>query len=134
MNKKKLILTVVSAVVAVAILIACFFIINNVIEAKGDGTISIEVVALDGSLMKEKDVVFHEGDTLQKLIEDNFDSVIFDDTGYGPFIKGIEGYVTPDDWSSYISILVDGIYSEVGIGDIVFVDGTKITLKISSFE
>ena len=133
MNKKKLILTIVSAILAVAVLVACFIIASSVIKAQGDGTISVEVVALDGNIMREKDIVFYEGDTLQKLIEENFESVVIEDTGYGPFIKAIEGYVTPEDWSSYISIYVDDIYSEVGLGDIVFVDGTVISLRISTF-
>lgn len=133
MNKKKLILTIVSAILAVAVLVACFIIASSVIKAQGDGTISVEVVALDGNIMREKDIVFYEGDTLQKLIEENFEGVVFEDTGYGPFLKEIEGYVTPADWSSYISIYVDDTYSEVGIGDIVFVDGTVISLRISTF-
>lgn len=133
MNKKKLILTIVSAILAVAVLVACFIIASSVIKAQGDGTISVEVVALDGNIMREKEIVFYEGDTLQKLIEENFEGVVFEDTGYGPFLKEIEGYVTPADWSSYISIYVDDTYSEVGIGDIVFVDGTVISLRISTF-
>lgn len=133
MNKKKLILTIVSAILAVAVLVACFIIASSVIKAQGDGTISVEVVALDGNIMREKDIVFYEGDTLQKLIEENFEGVVFEDTGYGPFLKEIEGYVTPADWSSYISVYVDDTYSEVGIGDIVFVDGTVISLRISTF-
>ena len=133
MNKKKLILTIVSAILAVAVLVACFIIASSVIKAQGDGTISVEVVALDGNIMREKDIVFYKGDTLQKLIEENFEGVVFEDTGYGPFLKEIEGYVTPADWSSYISIYVDDTYSEEGIGDIVFVDGTVISLRISTF-
>ena len=45
----------------------------------------------------------------------------------------IEDYNTPADWSTFIRIYVDNKMSEVGLSDIEFKDGTKISLIITEF-
>ena len=42
----------------------------------------------------------------------------------------IETIENADDWSTYISIYVDDVESQVGIASIEFTDGMKISLKL----
>ena len=48
-------------------------------------------------------------------------------------IMSIEDYNTPSDWSTFLSIYVDDEMSMVGLADIVFTDGTKISLIITEY-
>lgn len=134
MNKKKIILTAVLSLIACFVIVLSIILINNQTKAKYDGTIIVDVIDLDGKEMKKKSIGFKEGETLVQLIEANFENVVFEDTGYGPFLKEIEGYKTPDDWSSYISVYVDNEYSQVGIGLIEFEDGTYISFRIETYN
>ena len=44
-----------------------------------------------------------------------------------------EDYVTPSDWSTFISIYVNDEMSMVGLNDIKFEDGTKISFIITEY-
>ena len=46
----------------------------------------------------------------------------------------IEDFITPPTWQYFIYVLVDGEASEVGLKDIEFKDGTKITLMVTMFS
>lgn len=134
MNRKKLFISIASSIIALAIIVICIICIAKPFGAKYDGEITVEVVDLDGDIIKSKGIGFNEGDTLVSLVEKNFDQVVFEDTGYGPFLKEIEGYKTPADWSSYIAIYVDDKYSEVGIGSIVFENGTIVSFRVETYN
>ena len=45
----------------------------------------------------------------------------------------IENYKTPADWSTFISVYINGEMSMVGISDIVIADGMKISLIIIEY-
>lgn len=126
MKQRKLI-AIISSIVAVVILVACIILINNHYQAKYDGKIEIEVVDLNGDIIEEKKIRFASGDTLEGLITEEFDDVVFE----GGMLMDIEGYQTPDDWSTFVCVYVDDAMSEVGISDIVFKDGTVISLRIT---
>lgn len=126
MKQRKLI-AIISSIVAVVILVACIILINNNYQAKYDGKIEIEVVDLDGDIIEEKRIKFASGDTLEGLITERFDDVVFE----GGMLMDIEGYQTPDDWSTFICVYVDDKMSDVGISDIKFEDGTIISLRIT---
>lgn len=130
MNKKKLILTIGLSALAVCAIVICFILIAKPFTPKGDGEITVEYVALDGTVIKEKEIVFNEGDQLIDLIKENFDNVVFENG----MILGIEDFVTDSTWNPFISIYVDGEESMVGIVDIEYTDGTVISLKLTSFE
>ena len=67
---------------------------------------------------------------LVDLVSNNFSNVTFDNG----MIMSIEDYVTPADWSTFLSIYVDGEMSMVGLNDIVFKDGTKISFIITEYN
>ena len=128
MSKKNL-FKIIGTVIGVALLVVVGFFLFDSFSAKGDGVITVRVEELDGTVLSEKEIEFYEGDTLIKLIEENFDNVVFDNG----MIMEIETYKTPSDWSTFLCVYVDDKMSEVGLKDIVYVDGTKITLKVTEF-
>ena len=130
MKEKQKILTIVLSIVASLILVCCIIIGGRSFVSKYDGTVTVEVVALDGTIIKEKDIKFIKGDTLVELLMDNFDNVVTTGEGEWQMIQRIEAIENASDWSTYISIYVDDAESQVGIASIEFIDGTKISLKL----
>lgn len=129
MNIKKLLIMIVSTVVAIGVIVGAYFLIAKPFEAKYDGEITVEVLDLEGDTIKSKKIGFKEGDTLVALVEANFDNVLIENG----MIMNIEDYVTPSDWSTFLSIYVDNEMSMVGILEIVFKDGTLITFRITEY-
>jgi hypothetical protein len=129
MNKKKLILSSILSVVLLGVLVVCYFIIADHFASKSDGEIQIVLIDLDNNIISDQMISFKTGDTLDKLLQDNYDNVVITDG----MIMSIEDYNTPTDWSTFISIYVDDKMSEVGLSDIEFKDGTKISLIITEF-
>lgn len=130
MQKRKLISSIILSIVAILILVIAFSLLGKEKRAKEQGEIKIEVIALDYSLIKAKTISFDKDDTLRSLIQDNFMRVVFEETEFGPFLKSIEGYRTPSDFSTYIAIYINGEYSTVGIGSVELKDGMQILLII----
>lgn len=128
MSKRNL-FKIIGTVIGVALLVVVGFFLVDSFSAKGDGVITVRVEELDGTVLSEKEIEFYEGDTLIKLIEENFNNVVFDNG----MIMEIETYKTPSDWSTFLSVYVDDKMSEVGLKDIVYSDGMKITLKVTEF-
>ena len=122
-NKK---LTIILAVVAVLALACILWFTLGGGGAKDDGHITVTVQDKEGKVLAEKKIGYKEGDKLTDLVKDNFKNVTYEDSGFGPMIMTIESLTTPADWSSYISILYNGQYAEVGIGSLEFKDGDKI--------
>lgn len=129
-SKKKLILTIILSLVAVVIMVGVYLKMNDKYTSKSDGEIQVELVALDGSIIKEKTIEFNEGDTLEQLLKDNFCNVVFDNG----MLMAIEDYTTPSDWSTFISVYVDDEMSMVGLLEVHFTNGTKISLVITEFS
>lgn len=130
MFKKKLILKIILSVVVLGIVVLCVVLLQKSFKPNYDGIITVEVIGLDGDTIKEKELEFNEGDLLMDLIEDNFENVTYQNG----MIMTIENYQTPADWSTFISIYVDDKMSEVGLAEIKFVDGTKISLIITEYN
>ena len=63
-------------------------------------------------------------------MEENFENVTFDNG----MLMTIEDFVTPPTWQYFIYVLVDDEASQVGISDIEFTDGTKITLQVTMYS
>lgn len=129
MNKRKLLITIASSVIALALIVVCIILITKPFGAKYDGKITVEVVELDGNVMKTKEIGFNAGDELVSLVEENFDNVLIENG----MIMNIENYITPSDWSTFLSIYVDNEMSMVGIADIEFTDGTVISFRITEY-
>lgn len=130
MFKKKLILKIILSAVVLGIVVLCVVLLQKSFKPNYDGIITVEVIGLDGDTIKEKELEFNEGDLLMDLIEDNFENVTYQNG----MIMTIENYQTPADWSTFISIYVDDKMSEVGLAEIKFVDGTKISLIITEYN
>lgn len=129
MDKKNLILKIVLSVIGICVLVVCGIILSKSFISSSDGVIIVELIDLEGEIIKEEEIEFNIGDSLVTLIENNFDNVKFDNG----MLMEIENYVTPSDWSTFISVFVDGETSMVGISDIEFKNNTKISLVITEF-
>ena len=130
MNKKKLILSILTTVVAVATIVVCMVFVFKPFTSKGDGTITVEYVKIDGTVAKSKDITYYEGDTLMQLIDDNFENVLFSSDN---MLMNIEDFVTPSDFAMFLMIYVNDEMSNVGIKDIEFTDGMVISLRVTEF-
>lgn len=122
MKKKTIATVVLSIVAAVGLGVASYFIYDS-FTAKSDGSITVEIIKLDGDKANEKEISFNNGDSLVALLEDNFENVIIEDG----MLMSIDVLTTPEDWSTFICIYVDDEMSNVGILDIRFTDGTLIS-------
>ncbi len=129
MFKKNLILKIVLSVIALGVVVLCVVLLHNSFKPDYDGIITVEVIDLDGSVINKKEIEFKENDQLMNLIEDNFNNVTYQNG----MIMSVEDYNTPSDWSTFISIYVNDEISPVGLADIVFTDGTKISLIITEY-
>lgn len=129
MFKKKLILKIILSIVALGVIILCVVLLRNSFKPSYDGKLTIEVVGLDGVVIKEKEVEFNANDALMDLIKDNFENVTYQNG----MIMSIENYQTPIDFQTFLSVYVDDKMSEVGLSEVKFVDGTKISLIITEY-
>ena len=129
MFKKNLILKIVLSVIALGAVVLCVVLLHNSFKPDYDGIITVEVIDLDGSVINKKEIEFKENDQLMNLIEDNFNNVTYQNG----MIMSVEDYNTPSDWSTFLSIYVNEEMSPVGLADIVFTDGTKISLIITEY-
>lgn len=116
-------------VCAIVVLVLGGLFLKNKFASQDQGHIIVELVGLDGKQIKEKKIAFSEGDELLQLLNDNFNNVKFENG----MLLNIEDYETPADWSTFISVYVDGEMSMVGIPEIQFNDGTKISLIITEY-
>ena len=122
---KNRLLTAILAVVGVVILgIAIVWISSNFISSS-DGEITIEYI--NGEHETIKKIEFKKGDSLEELLKDNFNNVKFN----SGMLMSIEDYDTPSDYSTFICVYVDDVMSEVGINQIDFKDGKKISLIVT---
>ena len=128
-DKKNLILTIILSVVAVIILVGAVIILNSSYAPKENGEIKIQLVDVENEVLTEKTIEFYEGESLQYLIEKNFENVVFENG----MIMSFESFTTPSDWSMFLMIYVNGAESYVGLADIKFTDGTIITFKITEY-
>jgi hypothetical protein len=110
-------------------LILLFTLVGCSNKTSGSGTVKVELVDLDGSVIKVESIKFDSDDTLKELIEDEFDNVVFENG----MLMEIENYKTPSDWKTFISVYVDGKMSMVGISDIKLVDNMVVSLTITEF-
>ena len=133
MNKKsKTIWLSIITVMLIGVLAFLIYHITSGGKASGDGVVTVNYVGLDGNTIKSCNITFNEGDQIVTLIEENFKNVRFEDG----MIMAIEDYVTPSDWSTFISVYVDGEASNYGLAapEFTYTDGTTISLVITEFS
>ena len=124
-NLKKIVLTIIALVVFV--LGGMFFSKN--FTSTSDGSITVELINLDGSVKSSKEIEFNEGDELLTLLEENYENVVVENG----MLMSIDTFATASDWSTFISIDVNGEMSMVGLLEIEYEDGTIISFKLTEF-
>ena len=131
MSKKlNIILTIIISLIACIGIVFTIIFINNPDFAKTKGTVTIELVDLDDKKVLSKDINFKEKDTLVSIVSNEFDNVLIENG----MVITIEEFTTDTlDWSVYISILVNGEYSMLGINDIELVDELIVTFKMEEY-
>lgn len=129
---KNKIIYIASSIIGLAVLCFAFWYLTNGYESKAEGSFSVSLVDLSGEVVLEKEIEFYPEDKLIDLLSENFSNVLVDDYG---FLQSIDNFQTTytDQSMIYISIIVDGKYSEVGINLIEFSDGTKIEFKLDEY-
>ena len=123
-NFKKIVLTVLALVV----LAVGGMSLSKSFSSTSTGSITVELVELDGT-KRTKEIEFNEGDELVTLLEANYENVVVENG----MIMSIDTFTTAEDWSTFISILVDNEMSMVGILEIEYSDGTKITFEMTEY-
>lgn len=130
-EKNQVWITIFTSIVALLALVICIWQLSNGGKAKGDGIVTIELLDVDKSIIKNQEITFQNGDSIVTLIEENFENVVFENG----MLMEIEDYKTPDDWHTFIGIYVDDVMSNYGLSDanFTFEDGTKISLIITEY-
>ncbi|HIT49526.1 MAG TPA: hypothetical protein IAD46_00720, partial [Candidatus Pelethenecus faecipullorum] len=91
---KKIVTILISFFVLIAMIIGIWQITKS-FQADTTGTIKIELVDLEDTIVLQKTIPFEKGDTLPSLIEENFKNVVFENG----MLMQIESFTTPTDWS-----------------------------------
>lgn len=128
--KKSNLLTIILSVISIITIVIALNVLKDYEGAIDNGQLVIEVLDIDGDIMSSQSILYFKGDTLIRLIENNFDGVMIEETAYGPFLKGIEGYITPNDFSTYLSLYVNNEYSMQGISQIRPSNNMIISIRI----
>ena len=128
-NRNKRILTMILSLIGVIVFVITSVMVSRHFASKSEGQIQVQLIDLEGNITKEKEIEFDKGDTLQYLLEENFDNVVIENG----MLMSIENFTTPLDWSTFISIYVDNEISPVGLLDIEFKDCTLISFVMTEF-
>ena len=129
-NRKNLILTAILSFIGVIVFVIASVMVSSRFASQNSGQIQVELINLEGVSTVDKDIEFKQGDTLEFLLEENFDNVVIENG----MLMSIEDFTTPSDWSTYISIYVDNKMSQVGLLEIEFMDGTLISFVMTEFN
>ena len=129
---KKILLYTLSTILSLVVLFIGIYILNNGIKSDSSGTITVTLVNEEDKVVSSKEIEFFEEDALLVLLEENFDNVDFSD-GYLKQIGELKEYSNETSlW--YISILVNGTYSEVGLSLIEVEDGMVISFEMEEYK
>lgn len=123
-NFKKIVLTILALVVLV---IGGKFLSKSFLPTS-TGSITIELVELDGT-KRTKEIEFNKDDELVSLLETNYENVVVENG----MIMSIDTFTTASDWSTFISIDVNGKTSMVGVNEIKYEDGMIISFKMTEY-
>ena len=103
-------------------------------EVEYDGMITVEVVNVDGSVVKSKEIGFKEGDKLRDLIASNFDNFVIEESEYGAYVTAIESISQNDNEFVYVALFFDNDYSILGLDSLEFKDGSTISFKAEKWQ
>lgn len=132
--KKKILLTIIPTIIVLGILIFVLIFIykNQNKKAKGEGTITIEVINLTETVINEK-YTYSSGDTLTKIIEEEYNADI-SYSDYGAFVNGFPNCMPDNTKGEWIIVYVNDVSASEGISYLELKDGYKYTFKIEVYN
>ena len=98
-------------------------------NSKIDGTITFEYVNINEEKSSKK-VSFKKGDTIEKILTENFNNVLFD----GTMLVSFEDFNMYEENDYFLMVYVNDKESNVGLKQIEITDGIKITLKVTKIS
>ena len=128
MNKNKL-LTVISVIIVLVIFCSTLLFIYKEKNSKIDGTITFEYVNINEDKSCKK-VTFKKGDTIEKILTENFNNVLFD----GTMLISFEDFNMVEENDYFLMVYVNDKESNVGLKQIEITDGIKISLKVTKIS
>lgn len=96
------------------------------------GTFEVKLIDVENEVADEKTISFEKDDTLVELLKEEFDPFVIKD-GYVSSIGELKEY-TLGNTLYYISLIVDGEYSTVGVNSIKLVDGLEISFVMEQYS
>lgn len=130
MRRKGFLLKILLSIVCCGLLVFALFKLSSDFISNDKGVVVIQIIDQHQNMVSEKAIDFKEGDNLEKLIEDNFDGVLF----ANGMLMNAEGLETPSDYSYFFWIKVNGIDATVGLSDLDFKDKDVISLTFTKSE
>ena len=85
MLRKKLILKIIYSIIVLGLIITGFVMLAKREEAKDNGTITIELIDLENNVLSTKNHNYKVGDTLFKILDDNYD-IEYENSVFGVYI------------------------------------------------
>lgn len=133
MLRKKLILKIIYSIIALGLIITGFVMLAKREEAKDNGTITIELIDLENNVLSTKSHNYKAGDTLFKILDDNYD-IEYENSVFGVYIIKIDSLHAPNKNELFIKILVNDEFSTVGVSQIKLENKLKVTFILTRVE
>jgi hypothetical protein len=102
-------------------------------EAKDNGTITIELIDLENNVLSTEYHNYKAGDTLFKILDDNYD-IEYENSVFGGYIIKIDSLHAPNKNELFIKILVNDEFSTVGVSQIKLENKLKVTFILTRVE
>lgn len=133
MLRKKLVLKIIYSIIALGLIITGFVMLAKREEAKDNGTITIELIDLENNVLSTKNHNYKAGDTLFKILDDNYD-IEYENSVFGVYIIKIDSLHAPNKNELFIKILVNDEFSTVGVSQIKLENKLKVTFILTRVE
>lgn len=133
MLRKKLILKIIYSIIVLGLIITGFVMLAKREEAKDNGTITIELIDLENNVLSTEYHNYKAGDTLFKILDDNYD-IEYENSVFGGYIIKIDSLHAPNKNELFIKILVNDEFSTVGISQIKLENKLKVTFILTRVE
>lgn len=126
---KQKIFSIGLTILSIVVIVICVVLITHRKEVDGQGTITFEVIDVDGTLLDKKTVRFEDKDSLLSLVEENYEIELM----YGMIIK-IDALYTPNLSKEFIKIYQNCDATTVGISSVTFEDGDIFRFVLTEFD
>lgn len=131
MNKK--VIYILSSIFGLVALLLAVLLINKNFISKDIGNITVSLIDENGIVLDIKEISYKENDKLVDLLDENFENFSLGDDGFLDSIGTLEGYSTSTSLF-YISIVVDGEYSNYGLRQLEFRNGMEISFVLEEYK